>query len=395
MAKNFGKAGNALMFETVGKKAAEKAQVAVIQNISSLNLMDNPKNGEDITHTEDLELSIMENGFTDPIEVTDFGMDSGKYMILSGHRRRAAGVKTGMLVFPAIIRHFNNENDMVNYMLLSNSQRDSAKDPFLFSRRYKLHEQYLIDSGFKGNKREEIARRLGLSVQQADRYNAMNKIIFPVWDLVYAEKVGMSSVLPMASHSETEQNEIYTIMSDALKDGVVLTREFVKKLIDDYRSGKKTWIEINEVPSAYETPVKGGIEEEIINRNDEVSKEQDIISEESDKADEEQKIWEKTHECVTRDDFGKKQSDSSEEVDTDNKMKTADDIMKSLQRLEEKLTEIYHCKDADAGHEMLNVMGKVAETLIGEMFNLSEEYGWKDDFQKNAGIIKEILDNYS
>ena len=52
--------------------------------------------------------AIRENGFSDPIEVTDYGMEPDKYMIVSGHRRRCAGVKEGMTKFPCIIRHFEN-----------------------------------------------------------------------------------------------------------------------------------------------------------------------------------------------------------------------------------------------------------------------------------------------
>lgn len=404
MAKNFGKAGNASTFEKVGKKAAEKAQVAVIQNISVADLIDNPENGEDISDTADLELSIQENGFTDPLEVTDFGMEHGKYMILSGHRRRAAGVRTGMVIFPSIVRHFENKNDMVNYMLLSNSQRDSAKDPFLLVRRYKMHEQYLVDSGFVGNRREEIARRLGFSVQQADRYNMMNKVIFPVWDLVSAENVGMSSVLPMASHSETEQGEIYEIMREALSDGVTLTRDVMKKLIDGYREGKRTWSEINGVQGGYKFPLNGfmntdsgrsrAVEQES-DRNDEVRREHDFIAEEADRTDEARTEWEKEHNKQqekesSTDDKGKEIVEKQPAKTDEDEMKKADDIMKNLQRLEKDLAEIYHCKDIDAGQEMLGAMEKVASALIGEMFNLSEEYGWKANFQH----IRDTLDSY-
>lgn len=414
MAKNFGKTGNIATFEKVGKKAAEKAQVAVIQNISTLNLVDNPENGEDIAHTEDLELSIQENGFTDPIEVTDFGMEDGKYMILSGHRRRAAGVKTGMVIFPVLVRHFKNKNDMVNYMLLSNSQRDSAKDPFLFSKRYKMHEQYLKDSGFTGNRREEIAKRLGLSVQQADRYNTMNKVILPVWDMVVTESVGMSSVLPMASHSETEQEDIYEIMQDALSKGVTLTRDCMKKLIDGYRDGKKTWAEIEGTQGRYQLPLNGFMNTEPgetrepaenANRNDEVRREYDPIAAEADRADKDRAEWEQrqAEASENREDEAEIEDDERDRnekqtpppSEEDRQAKRAEDIMKDLQKLDVNLSDIYQCKDADAGQEMLNVMGKVAAALIEEMYNLAEEYNCKSDFEKTAGSIKKTLDNYS
>lgn len=122
----FDKAASSKSFAEVGKKAAEKAQVIAIQNISTENLIDDPDNGEDIGYTEDLEISIRENGFTDPLEVTDFGQDDGKYMILSGHRRRSAGIKARITVFPCLVRHFDSQNQATNYRLSSNAHGQCA-----------------------------------------------------------------------------------------------------------------------------------------------------------------------------------------------------------------------------------------------------------------------------
>ena len=73
MAKNFGSAGSAKSFENVAKASAERAQVIVVKMISNDRLLDYPKNHEDVQDTADLENSIKELGFTDPIEVTAFG----------------------------------------------------------------------------------------------------------------------------------------------------------------------------------------------------------------------------------------------------------------------------------------------------------------------------------
>ena len=252
MAKNFGKAGIAKKIKEVEKLSAEKAQVITLQMINTKKLIDYPRNGEDIEDTLDIENSIKEIGFTDPIEVTGFGMDEGKFMIVSGHRRRAAGVKTGMEIFPCIVRNFSNDEEVRNYVLLSNSQRDSAKDPLLFVKRYKMHEEYLKESGFSGSIREEVAKRLGISVQQADRYKQFNKIILPVWDLVRNEEVGMSSVLPMSSHAPEEQAEIYNIIVECMSsmgEDEKPNRKTVKMIIDKYREGARSWNEIVEMTS--------------------------------------------------------------------------------------------------------------------------------------------------
>ena len=70
-------------------------------------------------------------------------------MIVSGHRRRRAGVKCGVELFPCIVKSFTGDKEVHNYVLLANSQRDSAKDPLLFCSRYKMHEEYLKTDKFK------------------------------------------------------------------------------------------------------------------------------------------------------------------------------------------------------------------------------------------------------
>ena len=114
-----------------------------------------------------------------------------------------AGRKTGLKKFPCILRHFGSDAEVHNYVLFSNAQRDSAKDPLLFAKRYKMHEEYLKESGFKGSIREEIAGRLGLKPAQADRYNQMNKVILPVWDMIREGTVGMSSITDSGMYTHT------------------------------------------------------------------------------------------------------------------------------------------------------------------------------------------------
>lgn len=406
MAK-FDKAGANKSFGEVGKKAAEKATVIAIQNINTENLLDNPENGEDVSMTEDLELSMRENGFTDPIEVTDFEQEAGKYMILSGHRRRQAGLKVGITVFPCIVRHFQTKNEVKNYMLSSNAQRDSAKDPFLFSKRYKLHEQYLMESGFKGKIREEVAKRLGLSVQQADRYNMMNKIILPVWDMVKDEKVGMSSVQPMASHSIAEQEEILSIMEEALQKGVTLTRDTMKKLIDGYRDGKRTWAEIADLPRDSGLPLNGSINPEPgetkdpteRDRNDEVRRDYDPIAAEADAMDRDKEEWERRQEEAEEEAAVEGEEEPEHEkkppmTEEEKQIKRGKEIMAVLHKLDTTLAEIYKCEDKESGLGMLDAMGSTVSVLIDEMKTLSEEFGAGADFNEKCNVIKDTIEQY-
>lgn len=414
MAKNFHKAGSTNTFGAVAKAEQEKAQVIALQNINTENLVDNPDNGEVITMTSDLEESMKQNGFTDPMEVTDFGMENGKYMILSGHRRRAAGVKVGITVFPCVVRHFNNKQEVQNYTLMANSQRDSAKDPCLFCTRYKLHEQYLESINFKGNKREEIAKRLGISIQQADRYNAMNRVILPVWDMVRAEIVGMSSVQPMAKHTEEEQKEIYNIMQEARTAGASLTRDVMKQIVDGYRDGKRTWAEIADLPRDSGLPMNGLMntepgetkEETETNRNDEVRHDFDPIASEYDKMDADREAWEKeqaenaeTTEVEDETDISDEISDMEEKeeknVDPEEKAcKLGEDILRQLHKLDTSLSDVYKCRDKEKAMELFNNMKSVSLILVDEMFNVANEYEMEKEFDSSMEAVKRATEQY-
>lgn len=403
MASKFSKAGSVAAFAEVSKVEQEKAQVVTLQNIRTENLIDNPKNGEDITMTSDLEESMRQNGFTDPMEVTDFGMENGKYMILSGHRRRAAGVKVGITVFPCVVRHFNNEQEVQNYTLLANSQRDSAKDPCLFCIRYKMHEDYLKSIGFKDSIREEIAKRLGISVQQADRYNTMNKVILPVWDMVRAEIVGMSSVMPMAPHTETEQKEIYAIMQEALKKDVTLTRTTVKAIVDGYREGKRTWTEIADLArdsglplNSYPTFEPGVTREPSeTNRNDEVRRDYDAIAAEYDKMDEEAAQREQARQEAAE----QKEREPKEEkpvlTEEEKQVKLGEEIGKQLHKLDTNISNIWKCENAEQAREMVMNMSSLTQSLIDEMYRLSSEWKMNEEWERAIEDVDGAVRQYN
>lgn len=388
MAKNFGNAGSMKAVANAKKVEQEKAQVVALQNISNDNLIDNPKNGEDISFTADLEESMKQNGFTDPMEVTDFGMESGKYMILSGHRRRMAGVKVfgKEFFFPCIVRHFDNAEQVQNYTLMANAQRDSAKDPCLFCARYKLHEEYLESIGFKGSKREEIAKRLGISAQQADRYNNMNKIILPVWDMVRAEIVGISSVQPMAKHTKEEQLVIYNIMQSAVDKGVNLSRDTVKKIVDGFREGKTTWEEIADMPRDSGLPLNGFADSEPSesrdngesgNRNDEVNREHDPIADELDAMDEAE------------------EKEKHEPTPEEKALKLGEDIAKQLAKLDTSLQDIWKCKDKESAVDIVINMKSTMLALVDEMVRVSDDWEINEEADKALTEIVEAVELFN
>ena len=236
--------------DKVADISAKKANVITLKNISNADLIDYPNNQEDTENTTDIENSIDEIGFIDPIEVTDFNMPDGKFMIVSGHRRRAGGVKRGIDIFPCFLKHFESESEVRNYVLLANSHRDSSKDPLLMPKRVKMHFEYLTSIKFKGSKREEVAKRLGVSASQVDRYNDMNSVILPIWDMVRNDIVSISGVSPLASRTPEQQEEIYLMMKDCLENGGELNRPTMKIIIDAHTNGIRHYNEIISVASA-------------------------------------------------------------------------------------------------------------------------------------------------
>lgn len=406
MAKNFGNAGSMKAVANAKKVEQEKAQVVALQNISNDNLIDNPKNGEDISFTADLEESMKQNGFTDPMEVTDFGMDNGKYMILSGHRRRMAGVKVfgKEFFFPCIVRHFDNAEQVQNYTLMANAQRDSAKDPCLFCARYKLHEEYLESIGFKGSKREEIAKRLGISAQQADRYNNMNKIILPVWDMVRAEIVGISSVQPMAKHTKEEQLVIYNIMQSAVDKGVNLSRDTVKKIVDGFREGKTTWEEIADMTRDSGLPLNGFADSEPSesrdngesgNRNDEVNREHDPIADELDAMDEAEREWNENQQDNEDGEDEAEEKEKHEPTPEEKALKLGEDIAKQLAKLDTSLQDIWKCKDKESAVDIVINMKSTMLALVDEMVRVSDDWKINEEADKALTEIVEAVELFN
>ena len=406
MAKNFGNAGSMKAVANAKKVEQEKAQVVALQNISNNNLIDNPKNGEDISFTADLEESMKQNGFTDPMEVTDFGMDNGKYMILSGHRRRMAGVKVfgKEFFFPCIVRHFDNAEQVQNYTLMANAQRDSAKDPCLFCARYKLHEEYLESIGFKGSKREEIAKRLGISAQQADRYNNMNKIILPVWDMVRAEIVGISSVQPMAKHTKEEQLVIYNIMQSAVDKGVNLSRDTVKKIVDGFREGKTTWEEIADMPRDSGLPLNGFADSEPSesrdngesgNRNDEVNREHDPIADELYAMDEAEREWNENQQENEDGEDEAEEKEKHEPTPEEKALKLGEDIAKQLAKLDTSLQDIWKCKDKESAVDIVINMKSTMLALVDEMVRVSDDWEINEEADKALTEIVEAVELFN
>lgn len=121
--------------------------------------------------------------------------------------------------------------------------RDSVRD-------YQRCQEKYEEEGIK-HTREKIAKDMGLSVQQADRYKQIAELISDIQELVFNSTLGMSSVQPISTHSRAEQYEIYNILQDAISENCTLTRDCIAKIVREYRNGKRLWSEIKPACTAY------------------------------------------------------------------------------------------------------------------------------------------------
>ena len=119
------------------------------------------------------------------------------------------------------------------------------------AQKYKQIYSHLETSDFSGNLRKEAAKRMGMSVSQADRYKDFNKLIPEIQNLMRDYGVGMSNLLKISSHMHSEQREIYDIILDARKDEFSLSREFINHIVDEYRDGNISWDMLKESCNNY------------------------------------------------------------------------------------------------------------------------------------------------
>lgn len=362
MAKDFKKGFSAF----VSAKAAESimAKADEIKNLD-VNIIDEySDNNEDVSNIDDLLSSMKENGFTDPIEVTNYGCASGRYMILSGHRRFAAWTKLHNNKQPikCIIvdaAKFKTDADVKNYVLMANAQRDSSKDPLLLVKRYKEHEKYLSSISFEGNIRDEIAKRLGVSVQQADRYKTLGKCIPEIQQLVADEKLGMSSAQPIAPLSEEDQHKFFNILQEALSNDARLTRDYVKHMVDVF---KEMSVELSEdekldwksVDTLLKVDTDPSFTEPYL--RDDVSTENDINNEAISSPDPSDDVQLTSAPSITdqelNDNFVEDDTDNdfvSDSEDISRERKNANNLIRTIKKLEASLeNDFFEFEDEDA-----------------------------------------------
>lgn len=392
-------AGNKL-FEEVAKQSENKAKAIVLRYIPDEKLVDYPENNEDISKTADIEQSIEEQGFTDPIEVTPFGQPDGCYMILSGHRRRMAGRKVGMTEFPCIVKdHLKTALDVENYVLSANRHRDSGKDdPLLLVNRALKEANYLEKAGVpKKEIQERVAKRMGLSISSVSRYLAVSKVIPQVQDMVRAEVVGVFSVSPLATRSVEVQEIIYNVMQEALAADVELTRSVVNRIIAGCEAGKRTWVAISANPeqtkdsglplNGFINPDSGETKEDAPgNRNDEVNREFDPIAAEYDAIEVDREKYEESQ--MEQDENSVDTSGEEETPVNDPKpplseheqeMENGKAIMKAVSKLNGVLEKTYGFASSEEAAKAIDTLTSTVSAIVEEICRIANKYRLSED----------------
>lgn len=395
MSKKYNSEASNTLFEKVAEQSKLKAKAIVIRFIPDEKLVDYPGNDEDISDTADLEESMKEGGFNDPLEVTPFGQPDGFYMILSGHRRRMAGRKVGYTEFPCIIKeHLKSDLDVENYVLSANRHRDSGKDPLLLVRRAAKEARYLKKTGTV-KLQEEVAKRMGISQPMASRYLAVSRVIPQVQDMVRFEFVSLNSITALASRSVEMQEIIYNVMREAQAADVDLSGKVVKRIIEGCEAGKRTWVAISANPeptkdsglplSGFINPESGETKEDAAgSRNDEVNRENDLIAAEYDAIEADREKYEESQteqtetagdtECEDETPANDPKPPKPPLSEFEQELENGKNIMGALHKLDTALEKFYRFPSSEDAEKAIDLLSKEAGVILEEIRKIANNY---------------------
>jgi len=409
----FDKAKGAQGIKDVAVASNTQARTTKVIYINADKIIPNPENDEEVSYTTDLEISIEKFGFTQPIEVIERADET--YMIISGHRRFEAGKKMKLTSFPCIVRDIK-EDDIEEYLLYGNAQRNEEQDPMLFVRRVRKTKNMLEKKGVKGALREEIAKRYGFSTANVDRYLQANELIAPIIELYRQGKVGLSSCTDtgLYKHSKEEQAEIFAIMNECLESGETLKRDNVKRIVQQYREGKRSWLEVIQIEmdnGFLNPPTYNGAGVSVMSVNTEPGETKEQSDSPLSRNDEIN--YDYSHreglpggtepyaeERLTADDLEaiKKASQNEEKekepkpklTDEEKKAQAGEKIMKHLSDLEGLLNNFYSFQDNEL---FLKTMGSALVLMVQEMDSLAQEEDLGEVLKKQLDKVVEVINS--
>jgi ParB family chromosome partitioning protein len=191
---------------------------------------------------EDLVKSITENGVLSPILVRE--AESGRYEIISGHRRKRASELAGLKTIPAIVKNVDDDEAII-LMVDSNIQREEilpSEKAFAFKMKMDALKNKGKDMTVFENAKE-ISEEDNISVRQLFRYLSLTNLIPELLDMVDTKEIAMILAIDISQMSKDIQFAIYEQLQEGKKinkDDIAfikrnpetITKEDVKDLLD-------------------------------------------------------------------------------------------------------------------------------------------------------------------
>lgn len=196
---------------------AQNTQNENIRMIEIDELHDSPSNFFRMDHIDELADAILgQGGVKDNLVVTP--LDSGGYMIVSGHCRKAAvrlllerGDQISRLL-PCLVQHYETEDDLDLDLILLNVTARQLNDNEIWQS-YQRLDQYLkrkkADGVKFGSMREELARQLNLSRSQVSKLQHISSSAEPAIQEAVADGTISINTANEIAKLEPEQQQTF------------------------------------------------------------------------------------------------------------------------------------------------------------------------------------------
>ena len=160
--------------------------------------------------------SIQEYGILSPLLARPAGEG---YEVISGHRRRLAALKLGLLELPVLIRSMTDDEAVI-LMVDSNIQRENLL-PSEKAFAYKMKLEAMKHQGkvtsckdcTKTRSDEMIAQEAHVSARTIQNYIRLTYLVKPILDRVDEGRIAFSPAVELSFMSRQEQAELWDIMN--------------------------------------------------------------------------------------------------------------------------------------------------------------------------------------
>ena len=205
----------------------------------------------------ELARSIKENGILNPIIVRK--KDDGRYEIIAGHRRKRACLLLGMKEIPVIVRELSREEAVIE-MVDSNFQREYIL-PSERAKAYKMkmdsmkrkagrpRKENVSPVGARVRTDEIIAREVGESRNQIQRYIRLNELTPELLEFVDEGKIGLRPAVEISFLTEDEQRDLVDFIDaeDVFPSHAQTMSNYLRELIHHTQPAEFPPLEYNEV----------------------------------------------------------------------------------------------------------------------------------------------------